>query len=137
MALLSNISSHCFFELVCTPGVAVLTRHRWPLGDEGKQAKKHRGGSGPTPYPRGGVRSAPLPSLPCNSGKTRRAHRGKLLTSRPTRGQVGPPLGPVLGKSIRPGHSGHAEDPFAAPVPYRDRKRAIGLTWRFIYTIAF
>ena len=40
-----------FFELINTPGVAVPTRQRWPLGDEGKQAKKHRGGSGPPPYP--------------------------------------------------------------------------------------
>ena len=30
--------------LINTPGVAVPTSHRWPLGDEGKQAKKHRGG---------------------------------------------------------------------------------------------
>ena len=40
---------HRFFYF--TLGVAVLTRNRWPLGDEGKQAKKHRGGSGPPPYP--------------------------------------------------------------------------------------
>ena len=35
-----------------TPGVAVPTSHQWPLGDGGKQAKSHRGVSGPPPYPR-------------------------------------------------------------------------------------
>ena len=38
------------FEYINTLGVAVPTSHHWPLGDEGKQAKKP-----------GGVRSAPLP----------------------------------------------------------------------------
>ena len=33
-----------------TLGEARRTRHRWPLGDEGKQAKKIWGGSGPLPY---------------------------------------------------------------------------------------
>ena len=32
-------------------GEAFQTRHRWPLGDEGKQAKLQRGGSGPPPLP--------------------------------------------------------------------------------------
>ena len=33
-----------------TLGVAVPTHQRWPLGDEGKQAKLFGGGSGPPPY---------------------------------------------------------------------------------------
>ena len=37
--------------ILYTLGVAVPSSHHWPKGDEGKQAKKHRG-----------VRSAPLPS---------------------------------------------------------------------------
>ena len=51
LAPLSNIISHSFFELTNTLGVAVPTHHRWPLGDEGKQAKKFGGVSGPPPYP--------------------------------------------------------------------------------------
>ena len=43
--------SHTFSGLINTPGEAVPTHRRWPLGDEGKQAKKHRGGSNPPPYP--------------------------------------------------------------------------------------
>ena len=39
--------------VINTLGVAVPTSHHWPLGDEGKQAKKHRGVSGPPPYPAG------------------------------------------------------------------------------------
>ena len=30
-------------KLINTLGVAVPTSHHWPLGDEGKQAKSHRG----------------------------------------------------------------------------------------------
>ena len=40
-----------FFELINTLGVAVPTSHHWPLGDEGKQAKKFGGVSGLPPYP--------------------------------------------------------------------------------------
>ena len=43
--------SYSFFKLTYTLGMAVPTRHRWPLGAEGKQAKKIWGVSGPPPYP--------------------------------------------------------------------------------------
>ena len=40
-----------FFKLIYTLGEARRTRHRLSLGDEGKQAKKLWGVSGPPPYP--------------------------------------------------------------------------------------
>ena len=41
----------CYIYIYITLGEARRTRHRWPLGDEGKKAKKFGGGG----------RSAPLP----------------------------------------------------------------------------
>jgi dihydroorotate dehydrogenase len=51
LASLNNMVSYGFFRLINTLGVAVPTHQRRPLGDEGKQAKSHRGMSGPPPYP--------------------------------------------------------------------------------------
>ena len=47
------MGSFGFFELINTLGVAVPTSHRWPMGDEGKQAMKQGGVAGPPPYPAG------------------------------------------------------------------------------------
>ena len=41
----------CVWPRINAPGVAVPTSHRWPLGDEGNQAKSQGGRSGPPPYP--------------------------------------------------------------------------------------
>ena len=43
--------SYGFFKPINTLGVAVPMHQRWPLGDEGKQAKLFGGGAGPPPYP--------------------------------------------------------------------------------------
>ena len=51
LAPLSINFFHSFFNLINTLGETVPTSHHWPLGDEGKQAKSHRGVSGPPPYP--------------------------------------------------------------------------------------
>ena len=51
LAPFNYMVSYGFLELINTLGVAVPTSHHWPLGDEGKQAMLHRGGSGPPPYP--------------------------------------------------------------------------------------
>jgi len=49
------MGSYGVFELINTLGIAVPTHKRWPLGDEGKQAKKHMGGVRSAPlHPRGG-----------------------------------------------------------------------------------
>ena len=57
----SNIISHSFFELIDTLDVAVPTHQRWPLDEEGKQAKLFGGVSGPPPYPLRTGKSADFP----------------------------------------------------------------------------
>ena len=43
------MGSFGFFDLISTLVVAVPTSHRWPMGDEGKQAMSQ--GSDPPSYP--------------------------------------------------------------------------------------
>ena len=59
LAPLNNTVSYGFFTLINTLGETVSTSHHWPLGDEGKQAKKFWGAVRSVPLP-GSVHGRPL-----------------------------------------------------------------------------
>ena len=74
-------------EIINTLGVAIPTSHRWPMGDEGKQAMLQGGVSGPPPYPTPYFNAHPHPihdvSLPGMARRTSTSTKNRTHQQHP------------------------------------------------------